>query len=509
MIGIVLAIIYASIFIFLIRRLSFFQIEGISRNALSTAFIVKIIFGMLFWAVYRYYSRYQHYADAFLYFDDGKAIYQALFESPLDYLKILLGSDDPALRHYIVHTGQWDRMFNQGLYNETRTVIRFNAIADVFSFGNYHVHTVFMCFLSFFGLTGIYKTFTIYLADKKKELFIAVFFLPSVLFWGSGVLKEGLILWTMGMLLYHFHKLITEKYSFYHMAMILVFTWLLAITKIYLLLMLIPAFIAQVWVVKTRLSGRQAGNRKPVIKYLIVFALFLSAAMFQKKFDIPFMLMEKQRQSIYMSSGGSYLGIPEKNKFIYISPVRKNRIIPVPGKPGYCRIVQGVPYVSWYYENFTDSAYVLHSADTTAYWVYYNLEQAGSKIDIPFLYPSWSSIFKNTPVAFLTTAFRPHLLEIRNPLMLMSGIENFVILILIFLCIFFFSKKIKNTDWICFCISITLQLFVLIGLTTPILGAVVRYKIPALPFLLIAFLLILDKEKLLKKFPFLKKFIAL
>jgi hypothetical protein len=53
-----------------------------------------------------------------------------------------------------------------------------------------------------------------------------------------------------------------------------------------------------------------------------------------------------------------------------------------------------------------------------------------------------------------------------------------------------------------------LLLFVLIGLTTPILGAMVRYKIPGLPFLLIVFLLMLDKEKLLNKFPGLKKIIG-
>ena len=498
MFGILLALGYTVLFILLIRRLSFFKTEGLSVNALPLAFIVKILFGILFWMVYSRYERYQERADAFLYFDDGKAIYQALFESPLDYLKILLGSDDPGLRHYIVNTGHWDRMFNQGLYNETRTVIRFNAIVDIFSFGNYHVHTVFMCFVSLIGLTGIYKTFAPYLSDKKKELFVILFFLPSVLFWGSGVLKEGLILWVMGMLLYHFHKLVSEKYSFYAITMVLLFGGLLSITKIYLLAILIPAFIAHAWVIKI-------GNKKSVIKYLIVFTVFLSAGILQKKFDVPFKLMDKQRQSIYMASGGSYIGIPEENKFIYIKPDIKDRLIRLADKPNYCKIVKGVPYVSWYYDEYTDSTYVRHSDDTTTYWVYYDQEEAGSRIEIPLLYPSWTSIFKNSPVAFMTTAFRPHLLEARNPMMLISAVENFFIVIFILLCIFFSYKKIKNLEWICFCAAVTLPLFVLIGLTTPILGAIVRYKIPALPFLLILFLLLLDKEKFMDKFPFLKK----
>ena len=48
-----------------------------------------------------------------------------------------------------------------------------------------------------------------------------------------------------------------------------------------------------------------------------------------------------------------------------------------------------------------------------------------------------------------------------------------------------------------FCACFVILLFTLIGLTTPILGAAVRYKIPAIPFLVIAFLFILDKQKLI------------
>ena len=271
MLGIILAIIYTSFFIFLIRRLTFFNIDGISRNALIAAFIAKIFFGFIFWAVYSYY--YREHADAFLYFADGKAIYAALFERPLDYIKILLGSDDPSLFRYIQNTGHWDRTFNQGLYNDTRTVIRFNAIADIFSFGNYHVHTVFMCFLSFMGLTGIYKTFQPYLSDKKTELFAILFFLPSVLFWGSAVLKEGLIFFSMGMLLYHYQKLLSEKFSITRIIFILFFAGLLSITKIYMLLFLIPVLIAHTWIFKT-------GSRNPGIKYLIVFASLIAIGSF-------------------------------------------------------------------------------------------------------------------------------------------------------------------------------------------------------------------------------------
>jgi hypothetical protein len=491
MIGIILAIFYTALFIFLIRRHSFFNIEGVSRNVLTLGFIVKIFFGIAFWFVYTQIGHYQHHADAILYFEDGKAIYKALYESPLDYIRILLGSEDPSLNRYIDNTGHWLMVYNQGIFNESRTIIRFNALVDIFSFGNYHVHTVFICFVSLIGLTGILKTFLPYFMDKKKELIV----------WGSGVLKEGLILFAMGMLIYHFHKILNEQLSLKRLFLILLFGALLAITKAYILAILLPLFIAHAWIQKT-------GNRKPAIKYMAVFSVGIAMLLLQNKKDIPFMLMDKQQQSIYMSSGGSYLGLEKENKFIYIAPKFKNRIIPIPEKPGFCKIAPGVSYVSWYFERYTDSTYVKNSTDTTTYWTYYDLEPSGSRIDIPALKPTYASVIQNAPIAFANTAFRPTFLDAKNPMMLFSAIENCFFALFLILCLLFPSSKNKNIQILCYCLSFSILLFVLIGLTTPILGAVVRYKIPALPFFLIAFLVILDKDKLLKKLPILKRFIA-
>jgi uncharacterized protein with HEPN domain len=51
---------------------------------------------------------------------------------------------------------------------------------------------------------------------------------------------------------------------------------------------------------------------------------------------------------------------------------------------------------------------------------------------------------------------------------------------------------------------VIIQLLI-IGETTPIIGAIARYKVPALPFLMISFLFMLDKNKLLKRIPIFEK----
>ena len=73
-----------------------------------------------------------------------------------------------------------------------------------------------------------------------------------------------------------------------------------------------------------------------------------------------------------------------------------------------------------------------------------------------------------------------------------------------------FIRPLRSIRWeyVLFCLSFVLIQFLIIGETTPVLGAVTRYKTIALPFLLIAFLFVLSKEKLLKGLPFLKKILS-
>ena len=54
----------------------------------------------------------------------------------------------------------------------------------------------------------------------------------------------------------------------------------------------------------------------------------------------------------------------------------------------------------------------------------------------------------------------------------------------------------KQWDFIIFCVSFSIILFTVIGLTTPITGAIVRYKIPAIPFLFIAVFMFMNSKKL-------------
>jgi hypothetical protein len=116
-----------------------------------------------------------------------------------------------------------------------------------------------------------------------------------------------------------------------------------------------------------------------------------------------------------------------------------------------------------------------------------SLNHVGSLIDTPKLTSDFGNFIYNAGRGFFTTLFRPHIAEAHNAAMIPASIENLITVLLLVLSAVFYSKK-RSTNGLLLCVSFTLILFSLAGMTTPVLGALVRYKIPAQPFLY-AFLL--------------------
>ncbi len=417
--------------------MKFFEVDGISKRLLSGIFLLKITAGIALWAIYTFYYTDRATADIYKYFDDSKVIFNALKTNPLHYFQMLTGIGNTGAEFDVYYSEMhyWARKADNSIYNDSHTIIRFNALVRLFSLGYYNVHTVVICFLSLTGLTAIYKTFVVYLQDKKRELFFAVFLLPSVLFWGSGVLKEGLIFFALGLLIYHASKLFQVRSIFICLATAL----LLALSKFYVWLAIFPSLLFLIVILKTSAS-------KSFLKYSIVILLVAGIGLNIDSFA------------------------PIQNPLVTLSQKQFE----------FNQLATG---------NLTD-------ANNKP------IPTAGSMIQLNTLEPTLTSFLKNAPQALVNTLFRPYPWELHSPLMLLAGAENILILVIILSCLFFIQplKKVR-WEYVIFCLSFVLIQFLIIGETTPVLGAVARYKTIALPFLVIAFLFLLDKEKLLKKMP--------
>jgi hypothetical protein len=110
------------------------------------------------------------------------------------------------------------------------------------------------------------------------------------------------------------------------------------------------------------------------------------------------------------------------------------------------------------------------------------------------------SLIKIAPAAITATLFRPFLWESKKLSTLLSSIESlafmlFTLYVLIKAGVIHFIKNIFTDPMIMYCFWYALLFAIFIGTTTLNFGTLVRYKIPCIPFYLIALMLILAKSK--------------
>lgn len=488
------AIAYIIIFTLVIILLPAFRSYFINPIYFGLAFLLKILFGFLIVVIYTKVYPDRSTADIFKYYDDAKVIYEAFENSPGDYIKMVsgIGNDSPHFDSlYYSKMNHWYRHYDFGTYNDNHTIIRFNAIAMLITGGSYYGNLVIMNFISFIGLWFIFATLVPYFPKKSSLIFAAVFLIPSVLFWGSGILKESLVLFTTGLFLYVFIRLVVHKtQKILNLIILIICTGLFYLNKSYLLFFLLPCLIS------FAINERKKITR-PALTYLLTFTVSISVTILfsplvnNKSFMEIF--SQKQRDFINISKGGVF--IQNNQYFVRLDPDKKQYLDTL-GNNLY-KIKTGSSYMYWKNENLDDTLRTNYSTDTMTYQLVWDLPLAGSRIEIPRLQPSFSSLILNSPMALFTGLFKPSAFSAHSLLERIGGIENLFLLIIIGLSLYW-SGNTLHKNWLWFCIFLCLGLFTLIGFTTPIAGAIVRYKVPALPFLLMIAVNIFNERKLPK-----------
>jgi hypothetical protein len=427
MLGALLATGYAALFLLVIRRSPFFTSTGLKARTVGGLFLLKILAGTALWFVYTYLHTDRATADIYRYFDDGNIMFRAFGKAPLDYLSMLsgIGNDQPAFDNaYYKVMNNWYRQYESNMYNDAHTMIRFNAFVRLFSFGHYHVHTVFACFACTIGLVALYRAFVHRLPGHERMLMVAIFLLPSVLFWASGVIKEALLFMGLGLFVLSLTELQRTGFSWKYLALLPFCAVLLFFLKFYVLLSMMPALIAYLWCVGTH-------GRRALLKFALVFAVFavlgVNSERIIPRFDILEVLWVKQRDFIGMATE----------------------------------------------------------------------VKAGSLVSVMPLEPTVKSFVSQVPHALYMTFLSPITTWRNGPLGLMSALENLVILIGLILA-FRWKRSWGEVDrpLLYFCVGYCLLLALVIGWTTPVIGALVRYRAPLLPFLIIAALCVADPKRI-------------
>ena len=412
----ILSFLYLFLILIFINKSRFFTNTNLKNTTLFGLFFIKLVAAYCLFLVYSKYYTDRSTADIFKYFDDSTWLYKNVFsKSPINYFKIILGihTDQPYIHYELKQTQYWFKPHETNVFNDNRTVIRFNLIIYLISLGYYHIHTLILCFLSFIGLTGIYKTFIKLFPQKTLILILSIYFLPSVLFWGSGILKESLLLFSVGLFIYGLAELtLHKKKTLSNFIIITISFLLLTITKPYVILTLAPSVLA--------LISYPRFKKISIIYYFILIHVFciISALIVN-----------------YLNTNLDILGNIVYKQHDFLNVARDTH-------------AQSTIYV----EKLSNNLY---------------------------------SFIHFSPLAFVNGFFRPTIFEINSIIYLPAVFES----TLLILGVVFFLLK-RNTDLngnqkmiVYFSLFFSVFLALLIGLATPVLGAIVRYRVPYLPFL--------------------------
>ena len=338
----------------------------------------------------------------------------------------------------------WDSSNAGYLKNENNyMVVRFSAVFSFFTFRSYLILNLFFSMLSFTGVWKLYRFFYEQYPHLHKQLAIAILYLPTFAFWSSGVLKDPICTGAMGWLTYALYEALYKKKDLLkNFVIAFISAYLLSVIKVYILVSYLPFFILFL-VLKNVNLLKSFWLRIVFVLGLIVFSIL----MFTR-------IMDKLTGTL-----GAYGG----------SDVTKN--------------------VSIYQKAFAEQ------------------EDAGSTFSLGVEYDgSIQSLVKIAPAAIVATLFRPFVWETRKLSTLLTSFESLVVMFFTLSVLFKakpanFMRAIRKDPTILYCLLFALLFSVFVGATTPNFGTLVRYKIPCMPFYIIALYLIQDRTQKAKNSP--------
>lgn len=388
-------------------------------SGLLVKFIGAIALGLI-------YQFYYSGGDTFTYHTHGSRwIWQAVMDNPLQGLQLFFsdaGNYNNNLYQYTSHI--WFYRDHASYF-----IVKIAAFFDLFTFSTYSATALLFATLSFSGHWALYSAFEKIYPSQKKNLAIAILFVPSVVFWGSGILKDTITLAALCWMTYSmFNIVIWRKNIIISTLLLLFFAWTIYSIKIYILLSFLVAASFYLYV---HFSSR---IKNTIIKIIVM----------------PFFI------TLFLGGGYYVIDLVSEGDSRYaLDKIGQTAMI----------TAYDIRY-GWGARNGENSGYTLGELDGGI-----------------------SSLIALAPQGIIVTLFRPWLWEVKNPLMLLASLESFIILCLTIYTLWKVKwnklRKAITNPLLLYCLSFSLLFAFAVGVSTYNFGTLMRYKIPVMPFYLI------------------------
>jgi hypothetical protein len=307
----------------------------------------------------------------------------------------------------------------------TFTVVRY-ALFFLFLGGKSIFTTSF--FTACFSYIGIWKLFQLFVKIYPKyiqPLSIAILFIPSFVFWGSGIMKDTFVVGAACWITANFYAVFIQRKKLLLNILLLGLNFYIIVNlKPYLIISLLPGMLF--WLNRAYLN-----KIKNTLIQLLVLPLLIGSLSL-----IGFFLVENIGDLL-----GKYGNVDDIVKTAQITQEDLLRA-----------------------ESYGSNSYDLGEIDG-----------------------SFSGLLGKAPMSIFTAIYRPSIIEIGSPTMVLSAIENTVLLFLTLLLLLrtklsLLYRLIKDNSLVLYSLIFTVILAFGTGLATANFGALVRYKIPLIPF---------------------------
>jgi len=162
----------------------------------SAIVLFKILLGCLYgWVFLHFYNG----DDTWNYFNESREETNLLMHHPIRFLQPFWPS------YYLQITGYhgWDALVLYIKDFERLFFIKGLAILNLLSGKNYYIDLLLFEFLIIAGPLLLFKLLAREFPQRIGMYFLLVFFIPSVVFWCSGIRAEGLLLFFMALMMYN------------------------------------------------------------------------------------------------------------------------------------------------------------------------------------------------------------------------------------------------------------------------------------------------------------------
>lgn len=408
----------------------------IKKNPIYKYFLwglyAKIFGAICVCLIYVYY--YKEGGDTLMYNRDSTIILNLLWHSPKDFFTVWLSPlTKETMSVFTKETGYLAYRNDPNAFMVSRLIIPLKFI----SFDTYLISSILMAVLSYTGIWKLYLVFCDYYPLLYKQFAITVLFVPSVVFWGSGLLKDSWTLAAVGWYCYSFYKIfIKPKELFFQIVSLILSSLILISIKPYIFIALLPGSL--LWASWSKIVLIK-NNFLRIVIVPVMLSLGLGIGFFIWTIVSP-------------NLGHDYSSIDNMIAKAHVS-----------------------------YEDLKQDYYQGNSFDLGAYE------------------PTLAGVLSKFPIAVMTGLFRPFIWEAKNIVMIVSGMEDLIILLIV-VSVFIRKPIVALTNLfkkpiVLFSLIFAIFFAFSVAISTSNFGALVRLRIPQIPFLLSGLVIVNYKKE--------------